>query len=249
MPLFHTYPYLAMCLAILAMAGTLVALSPGRRLSLVLSGLLAAPYGYASVFFVPEYWDPVRVFTHWKTGPEDLLFSFGMGVIVWYIALAGAGRPVALNIRARTVIRRFFYFTAAGIIVFSVMYLGRVGTMDATCITGIVIAMTVGWRRRALVRMAVAGAAGGAVIYAAILGISFRLWPDFVAQWNNYNLWGVSVFAMPLEEIVWAAVNGAVWPAYMTYCFDARPAEVSARAPSERRAQPMHNVKSGGHRV
>jgi hypothetical protein len=58
------------------------------------------------------------------------------------------------------------------------------------------------------------------VIYTAVLFTIFTLWPEFIGQWNTENLWGVSIMGIPLEEIVWAAAYGGVWPILMAYVFD-----------------------------
>jgi hypothetical protein len=57
-------------------------------------------------------------------------------------------------------------------------------------------------------------------MYTIIFFITITLWPEFIGQWNTENLWGISVIGIPLEEIVWAAAYGGVWPTMMAYVFD-----------------------------
>lgn len=39
-------------------------------------------------------------------------------------------------------------------------------------------------------------------------------------QWNSEYLWGIYISGIPLEEILWGPVYGAVWPFIMGYTFD-----------------------------
>ena len=69
-------------------------------------------------------------------------------------------------------------------------------------------------------RIALAGSLLFTLYYSIIMGISLKLFPHMILFWNNNNLWGLSVFNVPLEEIVWAFGYGAVWPLAMAYVFN-----------------------------
>ncbi|HSM52307.1 MAG TPA: hypothetical protein VLA75_12975, partial [Thermoanaerobaculia bacterium] len=59
-------------------------------------------------------------------------------------------------------------------------------------------------------------------LYAAVLKGAYLLWPAFPEQWSTAGAWGLSVWGLPLEEIVWAAGGGAAWPLFMAELTGAR---------------------------
>ena len=77
---FSAYPYLLSSMALFCVAGGLLALSPRCRNRALLSGLMSMPTSLMSFVFVPEYWQPTRLFGS-ELGVEDLLFSFATGVV------------------------------------------------------------------------------------------------------------------------------------------------------------------------
>jgi hypothetical protein len=76
--------------------------------------------------------------------------------------------------------------------------------------------------RPGLLGVSLRGMVRFALLYAITLKLIFVLAPSFVAQWNREALLGL-VGGMPVEELLWAAAFGAVWPAMMAYAFDTAP--------------------------
>ncbi len=191
------------------------------RMSFFLSAFISAPYGFASVFFVPEYWKPIRVFELFA-GPEDILFSFANGGTVWVIAIWLLRDRVRLEINPKRIIAHTLGYVSFGYSCFIIFRFLDIGAMAAAiasiCVLGVVVLAV----RRDLWPMALAGSVSFLLLYFATIKLCFGLFPEFLLQWNHLNLWGPTVFGVPLDELVWAAGFGGVWPMMMAWTFDVR---------------------------
>lgn len=38
------------------------------------------------------------------------------------------------------------------------------------------------------------------------------MFPEFPGQWSLEELYGIKLFGIPVEELMWAFATGAVWP-------------------------------------
>jgi len=219
------FPYLVMSLALsfLLLAGLLV--WPRQRKLTLLSAALQAPFGLLSVFFVPDYWEPERVFSLGSgAGAEDILFSFASGGLTWLLAVSLSGARIEADIEPRMVLARFSAYAVPGVTAGALLWWRGLGPMDATIAVAVVAAATLAWRQRSVLRLSAAGALGFGILYPAVLKGAYTLWPLFPDQWSSTGSWGLSVWGLPLEEIVWAAGGGAVWPLFVAYLVDARDA-------------------------
>lgn len=221
MPEAVPYPYMAASLVLLhiLLAGLLLA-SGHRRLAL-LSGLLSAPFAMASVFFVPHYWSPVRL-ADFPAGPEDFIFSFATGGMAWLLAVWPNRRRVTAELSPGRFLGRYLGWTAAGVSLSAVCWYSGFGPMGAAMAGFAVVGTSLLVRRRDLWPLPVAGGAGFSLFYAVFITAAVLAWPDLGMHWNAENLWGPRILAIPLEEIVWAAGFGTVWPLFMGHVFDAR---------------------------
>lgn len=217
------FPYLGMSLALflLLLAGLLA--RPHQRKLTLLSAALQAPFGLLSVFFVPDYWKPARVFSFGTgAGVEDLLFSFASGGLIWLLAISLSGARIEAGIEPRKVLVRFAAFAVPGVATGALLWWSGLGPMDATIAIAVVAAAVLAWRQRGVLYLSAAGALGFGLLYPAVLKCAYTLWPLFPDQWSSAGAWGLSVRGLPLEEIVWAVGGGAVWPLFVAYLVDAR---------------------------
>ncbi len=86
---------------------------PKRRRALLLSGLLSMPSSLTTFYFVPEYWQPVRLFD-FPLGIEDIFFSFSTGMMVWFLMEVRYGNAISETGWSR-VLPRYFKVLALGI--------------------------------------------------------------------------------------------------------------------------------------
>jgi hypothetical protein len=196
-------------------------LFPRQRQPMLLSGLLLSPYAFSEVFYVPDYWNPQRVASFWAS-PEDLIFLFASGGVVWLLATWPVRRRLTLPVRSAQLCKRYVVCGVANVLLqLACLFFGWGAlTSHVMGILGVGVALL--WLCAELWPLAVAGAFGYALVYPALLGLAFVLWPEFRLQWNTANLWGPTLVGIPLEEAIWAASVGAVWPLSMGYVFAVR---------------------------
>jgi hypothetical protein len=75
--------------------------------------------------------------------------------------------------------------------------------------------------RPRLFPLAAAGVTLFVPVYALIVALQFRIWPNYVLHWNPAAYGGASFLGVPMGEILWAAVFAATWPLMMGFFFDA----------------------------
>jgi hypothetical protein len=228
------YPYMMASLLLCAAAGVLLWLRPGQRQAMLLSGLLGTPFGLFSFEFVGHYWKP-KVVAFFIASPEDLLFSFAVGVITWSLATAFLRRRLTINVIWPKFWRRYLGYALLGVgLGYAIKWTHPIGVMNSALVgmaaTGIVLA----WLRRDLWPLALSGTAWFGGFYLLLMLIGAAIWPGFIAQWKSEELLSVSLFGLPLYELFWALGYGLVWPLFAGHIMDARfvPCESSAALPS-----------------
>jgi len=210
----------SLALLVLFLAGILMA--PERRSAAMLSGMFQAPLGLLSPAFTPEYWEPVRLVGA-RIGIEDILFSFACGGLTWLLASrpTGTGR-LDLQVDLRFMLRGFLGFFIPGLIAGAIVRTWGLPIMDAAFVVSLVAGGYLAWRQRRFLRLSWIGGLSFGLLYAGILKLSFLAWPAFPAQWHRSNIWPLDVAGIPLQEILWGAGCGVVWPLFMTFIFRAR---------------------------
>ena len=228
MAFVQAYPYLFGAILLLAICAGGFLACPKQRLPMFLSASLSAPWAITSVVFVPEYWNPVRVATFFRTGPEDFIFSFASGGVVWLIGIWFVRKRITLNIEAQRVANRAIFFASAFVVILLALSTLGLGVMTTTFAGLIVIELLLFSLRPKLWPIAVCSAMGFTLLYVVVANAVMWVCPHFLSQWSSVNLWGSMALGLPTEEVVWPFAYGAVWPLFMAYALDARIA-----APSE----------------
>jgi len=94
--------------------------------------------------------------------------------------------------------------------------------MPRTLIPVIVVGLLLLYLRPSLWMLALSGLIGYTLVHGVILRTAFTLTPVWADAWNVRGLWGPKFWAIPVDEIVWSAVFGAIWPIFTAYLFNAR---------------------------
>lgn len=226
----HRQPYLALGLLILGLGLAWLALVPSRPWVALGAALAAAPFGlFEYVFYVPEYWSPEQWRLSW-VGLGDLVFTFAAGGVAWLLATTPVRRRLTVSWGARRVARRFLGCAIIGLALATLIWRAGVPMYLASLLAMWVGWASVVWRHPHLRWLGLVGGPAFAVAYVAVLRLAFDLAPEFRLQWNWATLSGVTWVGVPLEEVLWAATFGAVWPTFMAYVFDARALPVAAAA-------------------
>lgn len=219
--LIETYPYLVFSLVALGISLVVLLLYRQQRRLMLWSAVLSAPWALASVAFVPEYWTPSRIAT-FLVGPEDVIFSFTNGVLVWLLATWPVRHRITVDLSFTRIVVRYVSYCALGMSLGAVFRLLGFGVMSSALLTFLIAAILLLVRHRALWSLMLTGSVSFAVAYFAYTAVIFRLSPTFVNQWNAANLWGYFILGVPLEEVLWALGFGAIWPMLMAYSFEAK---------------------------
>jgi Lycopene cyclase len=215
------YIYLYGSLVLLGSWTICLVVFPLQRKLATISALLSMPLACASVLFVPEYWQPVRLLNG-ITGIEDLIFSFATGGLAWVASMWLLPRRVVVNLIWRRHLTRYFYTVSLGVVVWVTLWLLGFSVMTAALVDCAGFTLLNLIRRPELVPLAISGALGFATPYMAFAVIGGILFPGFYEQWNHANLWGVYFLEVPLEEGVWALAFGALWPVFLTCVLEVR---------------------------
>jgi hypothetical protein len=225
---FHSdYTYL--CFSLVSLLVFLVGLMACRkqsrpmRFSPWISALLSAPFAFLSCFFIPSYWEPVRITEFWSTGIEDIIFSFANGGMVWIMATSTIRNRLILNIQTRRLLWRYLVCTVSGISFGMPLFLlGFDNPMHITFIGMAAATAVLLWLRKELWPLLVVGALSFGFLYTVACSITFALALDFIRQWNAEALLGFCLLGVPIEEITWSVSFGGLWPLIVAFIFDVR---------------------------
>lgn len=192
-----------------------------QRKPIMLSAALSAPFGLLSIFFVPHYWDPVRVVVV-GAGIEDLMFSFAGGGIVWFGATFFFRSRIKMRFHTMRIALVYLGTTFIGISLGMIFNLAGLSPMAITYLSFSVVVIVFLRMRKQLWLLSLSGALTYGLFYTILCFLIFSFHPDFLQQWNLEALSGVLIVGAPLEELLWAFGFGAVWPLIIGYGFDVR---------------------------
>jgi len=223
-----TYTYLWFSLLLLVICLALLSFNRKGRNEVLISAALSGPLGFLSIFFVPDYWDPVRL-VEFGTGLEDLIFSFAGGGIVWASVRICCGLASHRKIDRQRLLLTYLTTIALGLMLAKVLHHIGLPPMTITYL-GFLVTLSVFLSLRPdLSRLSMVGAACYGSIYTFFCILCFRISPDFLNQWTLDSLSGYLVSGVPVEEIAWSFGFGAVWSLIIGYGLNVR----TCRRPDE----------------
>jgi len=214
------YPYLVTSLVLLTIAMTGYCVFRTHHRALFMSGLLSIPCSLTTFYFVPEYWQPVRLFD-FPLGIEDIFFSFSTGMMAWFVMEVRPGDVVSETGWSR-VLPRYFKVLALGIAMILFMQQIPIMVMNQALVGITIIGVILSWNRwRALPAALLTGVAFSS-FYTLLLALMFANFPGFSIQWTHSNLFGLSVLGIPVEESIWAFIFGVCWVIVMVFVFNTK---------------------------
>jgi len=184
------------------------------RREMIFASLLCLPLGLSDFIFIPWCWNPHTLF-NLRPGIESLIFAFTIGGIaaVLYEVVLKKHLKKAREKRIKT--KRHFY-VLAGVLIFSGITFSFIFKMDLIY-TGIIAmalgAVTIMLSRKDLIKETIFGGILFLIIYFVLLfTLNTFIFPDIIARtWNFEHLFGITIFKIPLEEILWALTFGSLW--------------------------------------
>lgn len=187
-----------------------------KKKEMLVFSLLISLFGLTQPLWVPEYWRPLSIIKlPFKFDIESIIFSFGTGgitVAVYSWAFPSIARPI---IRNKYLLLSLFL----GPVVFIIfLFAVRINHIYSA-----IIAMTVGglfsyFLRPELRRRMLVSATFTTVIYFGYFLLLVLIFPGYIEKvWNLKNISGVLITGVPLEELIFAASLGFIWPSIYEY--------------------------------
>jgi len=176
------------------------------------------PFGLSEPLFVPEYWSPPSLFNlSLNTGfdIESLIFCFGIGGVacVLYNAITGKRfKPVSREYRILPLHKHHRLAILAPFISFPALYF-----LPWNPIYPGIVAMAIGAAANVLCRPELktktwTGGVLFTVYYLIFLEGLNLISPGYLDRvWNLDALTGITVFDLPLEELLFAFTFGMYW--------------------------------------
>jgi len=214
------YPYLVASLVLLTISMTGYWVFPDRRGALFLSGLLSMPSSLTTFYFVPEYWQPIRLFD-FPLGIEDIFFSFSTGMIAWFLMEVRHGNAIS-ETGWSSVLPRYFKVLALGIAMIFLMRKIPIMVMNQALIGITIIGVILSWNRWRTLPAAMLAGTAFSIFYTLFMAMIFVIFPDFSIQWTHSNLFGFSILGIPVEESLWAFIFGVCWVIVMVFVFNTK---------------------------
>jgi hypothetical protein len=213
------YPYLGLSSFLFLFSLVLILSLPRHRKILIFSGLFSLPFSLFSIAFVPEYWNPEKI-GGWIVGIEDLLFSFATGCIAWGIYCLISKKECRFNFSFFSILKRYMIVTNLCILAGIFLWLADIPIMTATIIIILIVGVILFYYHKNLWFSILLGAIGFTIFYAIIISLFYKFWPLIFFQWSTGCLSGMVILGIPIEEIIWAFVFGAVWPMFIIFIGD-----------------------------
>lgn len=212
----------------------LVALAfPLRQRGVALaSGVAAAPMGLMDIWFVQDYWQPDHVIGAWFS-LEGILFSFGNGILLWLIASWPQRHHLPTTRPLRHFAMPMLRFGMLAMVIILALWrhglgLTSLSLMQATFLgLGLLLVLILAQRPN-LTGLALLGCGGFTLLYAIQLALMGSYDPHYADLWYPHVREGMALFGFPVEELIWAAIYGAVWSLCVAHSIHPPERETSA---------------------
>jgi len=190
-----------------------------RREILLCSLLFAVMSPISDYVYISDYWHPQTFITLFKyhgiAEPllEDFLFGFFIGGIATSIYEEFWGKKYAKRINRKHHWRAFIPFACAFVFLFLLVTVKVFGinSMHASALVFFICALVmVIFRKDLWLDALMSGLLTGLVMFLGYL-IFFGIFPQIVYQWwKLQNTFGVMVWGVPIEELLWGFGLGAM---------------------------------------
>ncbi|RLE35075.1 MAG: hypothetical protein DRJ61_03975, partial [Acidobacteria bacterium] len=174
----ENFPYLTCSLVLFLVFCVVFLIEKKHRMLLLFGALGSTAFSLSSPVFVPEYWNPVRV-ACFLVGPEDLIFSFANGGMIWFLATWPFRKRLDTSFAGIVFAKNFLLCTLVGIAIMIPGVLADFGPMS-NCLVGMVImGCALLFLKPQFWGVAVTGALSFTCLYAATILFVSGSFPDF----------------------------------------------------------------------
>ena len=173
--------------------------------------LLTTPVALTDLLFVPEYWQPITLFSL-PVGLEGFLFCFatgGLGAVLYEEILRKKVIKSTGQLREKNLRSRFLIFVGV-VVVLLLRLLTPCNFMHAILLGALVSASVIVALRRDLFPAVIFSGLFFAILYTLIFVSLLQVFPDMLSMWALENLSQISFVEIPVEEVLWAFLAGAI---------------------------------------
>jgi hypothetical protein len=182
--------------------------------------MIACPTALTSLLFVPQYWTPESLFNldqRIRVGIEDFLWAAAVGGIAATVGEIGLKEKLAAIRKSRHT-RHYWPFLLVAVLLTILEFWHSDKTMENVIISGAAGAVVLACVRRDLIPMMLTSTASFTVLYFLLFSCVLFLYPQFVLRFYNIpNLLGIYITGIPIEELLFAAIFGAIWSVAYEY--------------------------------
>lgn len=186
---------------------------------MIYAGLATATSGGFAYFLEGNYWMPLRL-GGFMLGIEDLLISYAVGMIPWYLVAFTWKKKLQMNFQWPGVIKRFLLISFISYTAYLFWVWFGLNPMTGLIVICGILVLAVLFMKPRNWPLALTGMISFSVVWFFVVALTFWLLPDFIFQWNLEGQWGRPLFGVPVGEIVWAVAFGAVLPLLNSFVFN-----------------------------
>jgi len=184
-----------------------------RRREMLVTSLLFLAGGFFEPLNIGIYWSPESLsgLNSWLgLDVESFLFNFGFSGIAVTLPYAILSKKI-VPVESRQYRKHFPFVLPVPLILFAIAtFLAPRLIIWTTFLLFISMTGTVLVFRPDLLRTLAAGAILFSVVYSVYLSIAFLIVPGFISSWNIPALSGIFLFNLPIEEVIFGFLYGAV---------------------------------------
>lgn len=196
-------------------------LKPVHFRLMIYAGLLNATSGVFCFFLEEHYWMPKRV-GGMVVGIEDILIAAVVAMIPWYLVAVIWQKTLTVHFQWRASFRRIACMMPLAYLAYLMGIYMQINPMSLLLIICTALAAGLLVLRPDAWPLAATGFVIFGLAWFLIVLATFFLLPGFVHQWNLDGTWGKPLCGVPLGEIAWALIFGALLPVLVSFTFDVR---------------------------
>lgn len=182
------------------------------RLKMLISSLIVLPLALSELAFVPEYWQPDALINP-QLSVEDFIFTFAIGGIIAVLYELFFVKKFIQKKLCDCFGGEYQHGLTLAIglgIVFSLWLIFKINFMYAVYFGILFDILVIVITRKDLIRDMVVTSVLFGFLYFVFFAILVRVFPSFLTHWSFGELSGMTLFRVPLEEIIWAFGIGAL---------------------------------------
>ena len=214
--LIHTYPYLLAALAGLPAVLASYLLAKRHQKMMMISGLLLTMLAPTSPLHQDVYWSPLRIWGG-SFGIEDILTCFSLGSLIYLASVLSFPGRIRHNLSSWVFLKRLFYLGVPSGVLFVALYSVGTGAMTASISSGTAILTIVLIREKSLWKIPLVTSLIYVPYYFFIITVASILSPELIPLWDGPDNWGLRLFGLPIEEVVWIFILTASFSAFIHY--------------------------------